>query len=43
MNYDEYKTENPFDNEHLENECAMCGESTDGVYCSKKCRNADEI
>lgn len=42
-NYDDYKTESPYEDEDLVNECAMCGTPTDKEYCSSKCRKADDI
>ena len=38
--YDQWKTENPFDDE-TEGHCAFCGIPTDDYYCSSDCKNAD--
>jgi len=36
MNIDQYKTDNPF-NDEKENECINCGEPSDKDICSKEC------
>lgn len=38
-NYDDWKNENPYDQEK-ENECAFCGEECDGEFCSSECKKA---
>ncbi len=40
MNYDEWKTQNPWTNEKTQ-KCNFCGEMSDSFYCSKACKIAD--
>lgn len=44
MNYDNWKLNNPYENEDLTNECSMCDApiSENESYCSARCRNADD-
>ncbi|AFM54818.1 hypothetical protein B620_gp40 [Croceibacter phage P2559S] len=37
MNYDDWKTANPYDDEK-ENECDYCGEPCNGSFCDSNCR-----
>jgi len=43
QNYDEYKLANPFSDEDLTKECAMCDAPIleERTYCSDKCFYAD--
>jgi len=43
MNYDDWKLDNPFENEDYTNTCGMCDApiSEEEEYCSTKCFNAD--
>jgi hypothetical protein len=38
-NYDNWKQQTP---EHLENECAFCGEPCEKRYCDNQCKKAYE-
>lgn len=40
MNYDNWKLDNPFDDEK-DKECGFCGEPCDEHFCSKECRIAE--
>jgi len=39
MTYDDWKLDNPFDDEK-DNECGYCGEPTDKDFCNKECYKA---
>lgn len=40
MNYDQWKTASPGD-EEKENNCGFCGNRCEGKFCSDYCRKAD--
>jgi hypothetical protein len=43
MNYDNWKLDNPYEEEDNTYECAMCDAPiSEAGYCSTECRNADD-
>ena len=40
-NYDNWKLENPYENEDKVNECKVCGTDCEDDFCSSKCYQID--